>query len=292
MPSPNPPVAPRFDVFQYQESSELLGAYIAHRKSSGRYFSISGWAKKLDLPTSGIIVNILKKRRTLAEDLAERIAVSMDLTNLEKEYFLTLVAWERARHATSRAENSLEHKLESLRLRERTRILEENAIDEVSHLKTIAVKEVLTLAPGEPTVEFIRERVSLPMTTGEIVEILDSLVRVGVLIRDADGRLKVVDSNIESANDVSSTGVRRFHRESLDHAREALDRVAIGDRHFTSYVMPVATVQLVEAKKAIEEFVDGFVARFEAKSAAGDSVYQLNLNYVPLTRAGRKGDPA
>lgn len=275
---------PRFDVFQYHESSELLGAYIAHRKASGRYFSISSWSKKLELPTSGIIVNILKKRRTLAEDLAERIAGSMELSPLEREYFLTLVAWERARNAASRAEDTLGRKLASLRLRERTRVLDERSVEEVSHLKTIAVKEALSLCQDRPSVAWIRERVTLPMSDTEIEAVLESLVKVGVLVRANDGSLSVIDANIESANDVSSSGVRRFHRESLDHAKDALENVPLQARHFTSYVMPVDENRIAEAKQVIEEFIDGFVARFEATSPGANAVYQLNLNYVPLTR--------
>ena len=122
----NPETSPveRFDAFRFRDSSELLQAYVEHRRDTSRYFSISSWAKKLGLPTSGILVNFLKRRRLPPEDLAARLSESMQLSAEESEYFATLVALERAQKSNSITVGPLERKLAALNFRARSQLLD------------------------------------------------------------------------------------------------------------------------------------------------------------------------
>lgn len=285
--SPNLPAspAPDFDVFHYQASSDLLNAYVQHKKLSNRHFSISRWSKKLELPTSGIIVNLMKKRRLPPDDLAAKLAESMELPPLENEYFVTLVALERAQSSNSLAVTMLKRRLDSLLHKARAKVLDEPELKNVSRLKAAALMQLLTLKDAPRETHEMRAMLRLPIAENEAEPLLAALVESRVIERGDRGDYRVVEGNLESKNDFSSEPVREFHRESLAHATTALDGVALEKRHFTSYVMAIESRKLPEAKKFIEEFIDEFVSRFEAKDRAGDEIYQLNLNCVPLTRA-------
>lgn len=274
-----------FDVFDFQASSDLLNAYVHHKKLSNRHFSISRWSKKLELPTSGIIVNLMKKRRLPPDELASKLAASMELSPLENEYFVTLVALERAQASNSLAVTMLRRRLDSILHKARAKVLEEPALKNVSRLKAVALMQLLTLKNAPREVSEMRKKLRLPITESEAHHLLESLVENQIIDRDEAGGYRVVEGNIESKNDFSSEPVREFHRESLAQATHALDEIPIEMRHFTSYVMAIDSRKLPEAKKFIEEFVDEFVSRFEAKEKTGDEVYQLNLNCAPLTSA-------
>lgn len=272
-----------FSVFHYGASSELLQGYVEHKRRTTRYFSVSGWSKRLGLPTSGIIVNLMKKRRLPPEDLTRKFAVDMGLNELETDYFLTLVASERAMHANSVMLPILQQRLDAFRVQSGVVLLEPSKLEAMSSVKHVAVKEMLSLRDAKSDPKWIAEKSALPISPEEATRILDVLVASGVLEKQADGSCRVATPNIESTNEQSSEAIRRFHRESLENAADVLHDVPVSKRHFTSYVMPVTSSRLAEAKKAIDHFVYEFAAQFEAKPGDGDQVFQLNVNYVPLT---------
>lgn len=273
-----------FDIFRYQSSADLLLAYIEYKKNTARYFSISGWARKLELPTSGILVNILKRRRLPPEELGRRLAQNMDLTPIESEYFSTLIAWERAKQANALSTVSLRRRLDSLIRRADTEILDESSFRRIPSLAHIAIKELLGLANVPATPEGIRQRLDTPVDASGVEAILRALHENGFLEILPDGSYRPLAPNIESGGEQPSSAIRAFHRESLAHASRALETVPLEERHFSSYVLPIARDRLPAAKQAIETFLDEFSGEFEAAPGTGNEVYQLNVQYVPLTK--------
>jgi uncharacterized protein (TIGR02147 family) len=272
-----------FDVFRYETSAALLEAYIEHKKRTSRYFSVSGWAKRLGLPTSGIIINFLKKRRLPPEELAERFARDMGLGANETEYFMTLVAYERALAAESITAPTLRRRLESFRLEAATRTLDEKDFVDLSHLGAAAIHEALSLKGGNADPARLARRLRTGVDAAGVSRLIEGLVASGLLVREPNGSVRVATAHVQSTNDVSSEAVRTFHRDSLEVATRALEDVEPSLRHFSSYVMPVAIPKIDAAKKAIDRFMYEFASEFEAAPGTGDEVYQINLNFVPLT---------
>ncbi len=281
MEHPETSPAERFDAFRFHDSSELLQAYVDHRRDTSRYFSISSWAKKLGLPTSGILVNFLKRRRLPPEDLADRLSQSMQFTAEESEYFATLIALERAQKSKSITVGPLERKLAALNFRARSQTLDSEQLEKLS-LRKAALKDMMKLPGASVDPAWIQKNSRLPMNVAEIDETVQSLIAEGSLEKTAEG-WRPPPIPVETTTDLPSAAIRSFHRESLEYASQALDTVAVEERHFASYVMTVNAARMAEAKLAIQQFVDEFAARFEAPPGECDALYQLNLSYVPLT---------
>jgi uncharacterized protein (TIGR02147 family) len=273
-----------FDVFSFTDLSEVLSAYVDHKRRTSRYFSITAWAKKIGLRNGGTLVNFMKKRRLPSPGLLERLVASMDLDSLGAEYFKTLVAYEKARQSGSDSETIFLRALSAIRFRSKTAVMGERE-QEISSLGSVVVKELVGLRSARGDAKWIADRVRVPMAPAEVEAILGKFVREGVLERDAEGAYRVPQARVETTTDVSSEWIRKFHRESLSTAMRALEEVPMERRHFLSYVMPIETSRVAEAKATLERFAHEFVGEFEASTDRAEGIYQLNLNFVPLTNA-------
>jgi hypothetical protein len=81
--------------------------------------------------------------------------------------------------------------------------------------------------------------------------------------------------------------VKRFHEQMLDNARLAVREIGLERREIIAATFSVGVSDLAEAKQVLRKFRSEFCRRFERDK--GDSVYQLEVAFFPLTeiRGGR-----
>ncbi|MDX9732424.1 MAG: DUF4423 domain-containing protein [Bdellovibrionales bacterium] len=111
---------------------------------------------------------------------------------------------------------------------------------------------------------------------------IERLKRLDLLIEDADGRLKASEPFTASPAEVPSEAIRKFHRQILQKALDAVDLQTVGQRDLSSLVLAVGKDDIPEAKRVIKHFRRSFDARF-AKSPKKDSVYCLAIQFFDLT---------
>lgn len=281
------------DAFSYASHSAILDAFVFHSKQRSKNWSVNAWSKKLGLPTNGILINILKRRRLPSPDLSMTLARSMDLDAAETEYFLSLIEIERASlHSFARPSTiqTARDRILKLRVRSRTRVLQDALFTAVSKPIHFIIRECFNLKSKPQTADEIRPLLGVPATETEIQASIQTLLECGLLVRDSEGKLRQAEAHFETENERASASARAFHKASLLSAIAALDEVAMSERHFTSYVMAIEKSRVPEAKEYIEECINQFVAKFSAPNHAGDAIYQMGIQFVPKTKAERPVD--
>ena len=85
-----------------------------------------------------------------------------------------------------------------------------------------------------------------------------------------------------------SEGLKRFHEQMIEHAKSAIREVPVEERQICGMTLTVKKEDLKEAKEVIRHFMDRFSSRVDQK--LGEQVYQLNVQFFPLTKNGRNGN--
>jgi uncharacterized protein (TIGR02147 family) len=122
------------------------------------------------------------------------------------------------------------------------------------------------------------ERLGLSAT--EVRAAVERLIRLGLLTRRG-GKL-VSSGRCTTTQDVPSAALKRFHRQGLERAIDALEGVEIEDRDITSITMAVDHRKVPAAKAQIRKFRRQLAKSLE--SGERDEVYQLSIQLVPITR--------
>ncbi len=273
-----------FSLFEFKTTIAVLEGYVAYRRAETPQFSLNSWTKRLGFSTSGILVNVLKGRRKIPMKIVPKFSDTMGLTGIERDYFSALVARD---HVVSKGGVELERcesKIRAILHKLTTHTVSGDEVDRFAKLGTLAVKEMIGILGQDATPERVRAGLRLKLSKDEVEQIVEDLVSLGFVTRTNEGVLQLIEMDgVETTDNVSSQAIRQFHRASLINAAETLDSVPIDRRYFASYALPVRKDSMKEAQNAIDTFVHDFVARFVAENATGDSVYQMNVNFVPLS---------
>lgn len=133
--------------------------------------------------------------------------------------------------------------------------------------------------------KWIAERLGSAVT--EVEKIIERLKRLEMVVEDGAGALKRSQSRYRTTDDVANLSLRKSHAETLELARDSLDRDAVEDRDFTWVSFPLDTRKLAEAKTLIRKFQDDLYSILE-KDAVPNEVYRLAIQFFPLTRLQKK----
>ena len=146
-----------------------------------------------------------------------------------------------------------------------------------------AILSLLETKDASSNIGWIAKR--LRISRREAIGAVERMLRLGLLTKTIDGKLRLTRTSYTTSDEVTNTAVRKNHSQILERARESLESDEIGMRDSTSMMMAINTERLPEAKKLIREFRDKLSAFLEGGKQK--EVYALAVNLIPITTKGR-----
>jgi len=146
-----------------------------------------------------------------------------------------------------------------------------------------AIRELVDLPDFKEDPQWISEKLIGSITTAEARDALEELQSLGILGRDAKGKLKIVDSHITSGDEVSFAGAANCHRQFLNLASESIDRVAREKRDLSAMTLGVSAEMAAKVKTMVQDFRKKLVEVI-ASDGNTEMIYQLNMQFFPLTQ--------
>jgi uncharacterized protein (TIGR02147 family) len=99
-------------------------------------------------------------------------------------------------------------------------------------------------------------------------------------------KLHLAVKSLHTLQDVPSAAIRRYHDSMIENAKEALHVFPVEVREFQGKTIAIPNDQIQEAKQLIRNFSKHFDRKIDVTRS--DSVYQLNIQFFPLTDAIEK----
>jgi uncharacterized protein (TIGR02147 family) len=120
----------------------------------------------------------------------------------------------------------------------------------------------------------------VPSRHPQSLDALDRLERLK-LIKYQNDRYIRTQNKVCTPSDIPNEAIKKYHRQNINRALEALDNINFDERDITSIIMPIEKAKLAEAKKMIRNFRREMSLFLEAKEGGGDQVYSLNIQLFP-----------
>ncbi len=270
------------DVYQYEDFRRFLeDSFEEKRKASleagGEKFTHRRLAAEAGFANPGYFNDVVKGRRPLSDNAAEKLVTVFGLKGGEAEYFRLLCAYGQSKDPAERQD------LYQQMLFRRNRSSFVRLNPEISkyyqdwHYPLIrsAVQVFDFRGDYEALARFIRP----PMPAATVKKCVRELCEWGLLRQDTDGRYRPAHKNQEPAASLGDL-VKRLNREWVVQAADALFAFPKEERHISSGLLTVGDETYREIMRRIAAFREEIFA-LAKKEEHPDRVMQFNIQYFP-----------
>jgi uncharacterized protein (TIGR02147 family) len=271
------------NVRQFTNYRTFLVSHIQEMRTKNPRWSYGAWANRLGLKDPSSITKIVQGQREAGPEITEKFIQYFEFTEKQSQYFRDLVRLEKIRR-DPRLSVLLMEKMGKEHPNAAVRILDDKAFSVISSWYCLPLREALRSrgegAGQEP--EALAKKFLFKVTPRELRQAIQSMLALGLLKRDADGRLEIAEGCLDTTEDVSSEAIKRFHEQMLSHAQSALRSVPAEDREITATTLLMSSKNMPRAKQLIRDFKHNLERLLEEDS--GDKVYQFQIQLFPLTK--------
>lgn len=271
----------RLSPLAFKDYRAFLHAHVQVKKSANPAWSYTVWARQLGLKSSSTLIMILNGQRNPGRGLLDDLARYFKLTAPEKQYFGDLVRLAKA-HTDVQLSMQVMKQLEERHPGKGFRLLDRDTYFAVSHWYYLAIREMIQLKSFREDPEWIAAQLQFPVTPEKVSEAIDTLIRLGLVARTANGRLSSTANHLDTGTDVADEGIKRHHEQQLENAKAALRSVAPSLREISGGCFAIKASSLPRAKEIISQFQIQLCNELEAKE--GDQVFQLEVAFFPLSK--------
>ena len=240
------------DIYNYFDYREYLRAAFACRKQAIKGFSHRRFSREAGIASPNYLLRVLKGTRSLGNGYVARFCRALALNRNETRYFTTLVSFN--------TENDIDKKekllrdLLALRCRRGIFRINDKKLQFFSKWYYPVIRELAVILDCRDDFNLLARNCVPRITSQQAKNAIGYLLKNGFIKKEAGGRYIRTEPVISSGDEVRSTVLRNYHRQTLAQSIEALDTVNLENRDISSLTLSVSRKTYFEMKKEIQEF--------------------------------------
>jgi uncharacterized protein (TIGR02147 family) len=272
------------EVYGYLDYRAFLGDLYAAKKAKG--FSYRSFSRRAGLSSPNYLKLVIDGQRNLSAKMAERFATACGLDDDASRYFVQLVAFNQA-------ESSAEKSQHYARLTGFNQYRQAHKLD-IAHAAYYgawympAIRELAASEEFREDPAWLAEQLIPTITPAQAARALDTLVELGLLVRNEAGRLVQADSLLSTGPETRGLHIAAYHRQMTERAMESIDLVPAADRDISSLTLCLSRGGLRAFKERIQR-VRRELLELSALEKDPEQVVQINFQLFPLSRATKRG---
>lgn len=267
------------DVFAYHDYRVFLGDFYAAKKPQG--FSYRAFSAAAGLGAPNYLQLVIAGKRNLSQEMATTFAQTCGLNREASRYFAALVAFNQATTADERNAHYAALVSFSRYRRAHQLVLAEAAYHSTWYLP--AVRELVLSPHFRNDPEWIANALIPAITPNEAKFAIDTLLQLGLLHAETDGRLRQRNSLVSTGALPGGLHLRNYHAEMMRRATAAMEAFSPAQRDLTSLTMCVSPAAFERIKTRLAELRREIIDICETDDTS-TQVLQLNLQLFPLSQ--------
>jgi uncharacterized protein (TIGR02147 family) len=280
-----PEVAPRargvLDVFRYLDYRAFLADLYRAQKRRG--LSYRAFSRRAGLGAPNYLKLVIEGERNLTAAMARRFAAAAGLSGDAERYFCELVAFCQARGAADKVTHH--RRLLAFQRYRSAHKLDASHAEYHSAWYLPAIRELVTSRDFVEDPAWIARRLTPPIKSAEAKRALTVLLRLGLLVRDADGKLCQSAALLSTGPETTGLHIASYHAEMMKRAAAAIDLVPAAERDLSALTVCVGPAGLARLKQRIQALRRELLELTEAETERCQ-VVQLNFQLFPLSNSG------
>lgn len=247
---------------------KLLNEKLTEAQVKNPAYSLRSFASKLGIE-AGSLSQILNGNRKISKKMAARICDALLVDPIERSQ--TLSAFEAKKTSTTGTGATLDSD-EYLKI-------SADQFSVISDWHHFAILSLVKTKDFKNNSRFISERLGIGLVDAD--RAVKRLIRLGML-EEKNSKLVRTQAKVRTSDDIASTSVKRAHFQTLELAKQALEKYPVEQRDYTTITMPTDPECLPEAKELIRKFQQD-LCDLMTKKKNPTEVYRLSVELFPLT---------
>jgi len=229
------------------------------RSTANPSYSLRAFARDLDIH-SGTLSSILNQRRAVGAKVLKHILKALPLTTMERKKILAEMVAEKETSAVLPP------------------LIDEETLSIIQDWEHFAILAFLQLKNKKHAAGDIARE--LELDPPRALKALSNLEKAGLISRQGN---KIIShqKSLMTSRGIPSPALREAHRQYIDKAKDALEKVSVQERDITGTTMVISRKNIPRAKELIQQFRADLTELLEQGEA--DDVYRLNIQLFPLT---------
>jgi uncharacterized protein (TIGR02147 family) len=255
---------------------DIIKEEFSQRRRRNPRYSLRAFARDLKLSPS-MLCDVINGNHGLSRAGAAKVALAMNLSPQETDYFCDLVESLDARSAMKREMA----RIRLLRYNNRGRLSRTDTLNVVSDWYHSAILQLFDLEGFSSDPEWIARNLGISKTEVEVA--LERLQRLGFVSKRTDGSLERHRQSVTvPEQEIPASALRAFNDQILEKAKEALFTQGSDDQEVAARAFCIDRSSLPLAKKMLRDFQESFgVCLSNTKSK--DSLYLLSMQFFAAT---------
>jgi len=270
-------------VFKFLDYKEYLKQYFESKKSTNRNYSYKIFARISGIGSDSLIKQVMTGRRNLTDVNAQKAAEACGLNKKEADYFCSLVAWNQCKD--TKVKEKFWNELLKRAPNGEICYLDESHTQIVVKWYLLALLEMVRLKDFRPECNWVSRRFRNKLTVEEIKEGFRILRQLGLLEKKKN-KYVLTNKNVAYESEIPSPLIQAYHAKVIPMGAKAVFSPKVGEKEFGSVSMGIRKEDLKKYKELIIEFQERLL-EFSGSSEDVDEVYQMNIQFFPLTSGGK-----
>ena len=273
-------------LFDYLDYRKFLRDFYEEKKKRNYFYSFRYMAQKVGMDHSLLVKVLLGKRHITSESIRKFTALC-GFPAIEAKYFELLVNFEKAR-SESQSKIYLE-KLLSFK-RHTSRRIEAYQYEYFKKWYYAAIRSLLDFYEFDgKDYNNLGKRLNPPITESETREAVALLEKLGFVKKNSEGVFKPREAHVSTGEKWHSLAIRNYQKETIALSLSSLERVPKETRDISTITMSITEEGMKEIREIIKECRESIIKRVdEMNEERRDRVYQLNMQFIPLSQADLK----
>jgi uncharacterized protein (TIGR02147 family) len=267
------------DIHLYADYRQYLKDWWAWRKKTSKVASFRALGMRAGTSPS-LFKDILEGRRRLTQESIGKFSPAMGLTSAETSYLSLLAQFGNAR--TVQEKNAAFHEMAKIRRRLFLKFLPAEQYALWSDWLHAVLREMVGLEDFREDPAWISQAIRPPIPPRQVRDALKNLESLGLVRRNAAGRLEACDPAVSTEYEPPSAVVRHFNQEMIGLAMSAPDRFPAPDREIGGLTLGLSRECYDRIKERIRMFKEDVIGMVVEDKRGSDLVAQLNVQLFPL----------
>lgn len=238
-------------------------------------------SEKAEFGSPSFLKMMIDGERSLSDKSAAKICDVFHIKKREKEYFMTLVHFNQCDNPDEK--RRLLEQLNSLR--PKITYSKEKALQAryLAHDYYACIREMVLLKDFKENAKWIAAKCLPRIKPQEARDALADLIDMGLLKRNSDGRLVQAELVLDTGREANVSEAFGFHEAVLNKARKYLSLLEQKSRDFSALTIPLDTKLEKEIRDRIYKFQNEILDLINQPGLEYNTVYQLNVQFFPVT---------
>jgi len=267
------------NLYEYLDYRAFLRDAYQELKQRQPGFSYRWFAQHAGMTSPNFLKLVIEGKRNLTAKSGDQFAKAFGLSTREAGFFRDLVAFNQA--TTPADKNRLYKAVGKHRKHRAVRRLERATFEYLSRWYYPAIRELVACEGFREDPDWIGQALCPKISATQASKALEVLLAVGVLQRDAAGKLVQGEPLLSTGPEVRSLAVGNFHRQMMERAAASIETVNSKDREISGVTLPLSRKGFEVFKQRIHE-LRAEILELSAEEKCATRVVQFNFQVFPL----------